>query len=70
MGGLFSTPKPPPPPALPTINRPDPEEEERKRRLEALMRRRRGRAGTILTSARGALIPNDLRIRRKSLLGE
>lgn len=70
MGGLFSTPKPPPPLALPAITTPDPEEEERKRRLEALARRRRGRAGTILTSARGALIPTRQTVRRKSLLGE
>ena len=68
MGGLFSAPKPPPPPPPPPL--PDPEEENRKRRLEALERRRRGRAGTIATSARGLLRLRDESPRRKSLLGE
>jgi len=49
---------------------PDPGEEDRKRRLEALNRRRRGRAGTIVTSARGLLRLSDEAPRRKSLLGE
>jgi hypothetical protein len=68
MAALFSAPKPqplPPPPPLP-----DPAEDERRRRREALERRRRGRAGTIATSARGLLRLNDEAPRRKSLLGE
>ncbi len=68
MGGFFSTPKPPPPPPLPPP--PDPGEEERKRRLEMLDRRRRGRAGTILTSPRGLLRDADASPRGKTLLGE
>ncbi len=58
MGGLFSAPSPaplPPPPSPPA----DPAEDERKRRLEAIDRRRRGRAGTIATSERGVLAPED-----------
>lgn len=71
MGGLFSPPSPPsPPPPLPVI---DDGAGETKRRLEAIARRRRGRSGTIVTSARGvrglltaaAAVP-----KRKSLLGE
>ncbi len=56
MSGLFGSPppSPPPPPApLPVLEAPDPDEEKRKARLEALRRRRRGRQGTIRTSARG-----------------
>ncbi|NQV83447.1 MAG: hypothetical protein HQ494_06455 [Rhodospirillales bacterium] len=69
MGGLFSAPKPPPPPPpLPSL--PDPAEEEKKRRLESIERRRRDRAGTITTSARGLLELSDNAPRRKSLLGE
>lgn len=53
MGGFFSAPSAPPlsppPPAT------DPAEDERERRLEAIERRRRGRAGTIVTSERGVL---------------
>lgn len=68
MGGFFSAPKPPPPP--PPLPLPDTEEEDRKRRVEAIERRRRGRAGTIATSARGLLRLGDDVPRRKSLLGE
>jgi hypothetical protein len=69
MGGFFSAPKPPPPPPPPP-SLPDPAEEEKKRCLEALGRRRRGRSGTIATSARGLLELSDNTSRRKSLLGE
>jgi len=68
MGGFFSAPKPPPIPTPPPL--PDPEEEDRKRRIDSLERRRRGRAGTIATSARGLLRLGDDVPRRKSLLGE
>ncbi len=65
MGSFFRSPSPPPPlPALPT---PDPEEAARKERLAALERRRRGRAGTIITSERGVLRPP---IEGKRLLGD
>lgn len=71
MGGFFSAPKlppspPPPPPA------PDPDEEARKRRLEMIERRRRGRAGTVVTSERGFLAPGSSISAqpRKNLLGE
>lgn len=69
MGGLFSVPKPPPPPPSPPPL-PDPAEEEKKRRLATLDRQRRGRGGTIATSARGLLGLADETPRRKSLLGE
>jgi len=49
---------------------PAPEEDTRKLRLEAIERRRRGRAGTIATSARGLFGLNDPAPGRKSLLGE
>lgn len=57
MGSLFGGSSPPPPPPLVTFAGPDPEEEARKERLRALERRRRGRAGTVLTSERGILRP-------------
>lgn len=54
MGGIFSAPKVPPPPPPPPPP-PEPEDEDRKRRVENLERQRRGRAGLIVTSARGLL---------------
>lgn len=39
-------------------------------RAKKILKRRRGRAGTITTSFRGVLSPNDLSPRRKTLLGE
>ncbi len=39
-------------------------------RTENLLKRSRGRTGTILTSFTGILEPNDVRPSRKSLLGE
>lgn len=39
-------------------------------RVENLLRRNRGRSGTILTGFRGILSPNELVPRRKTLLGE
>ncbi len=70
MGGFFSAPKLPPPPT--PAPQPDPGEEERKRRLEMIERRRRGRAGTVVTSERGFLASSDARQLRphKNLLGE
>ena len=67
MGGLFSTPKPPAPAPLPVDNS---EEEERKKRLEAIERRRRGRAGTIETSASGLSSHGYSAAPKKKLLGE
>jgi hypothetical protein len=46
------------------------EEETRKRRVETAAKQRSGRAGTIVTSARGLLVPTDWTPQRKSLLGE
>lgn len=74
MSGLFGSPSPPPPAPPPVLEAPDPDEEKRKARLEALRRRRRGRLGTIRTSARGLPSgltgrPND-GSRGKTLLGE
>ena len=69
MGGIFSAPKPPPPP-VPLPAPPDPEIEARKQRLEALDRRRRGRDGTIETSARGVLSESAVPAAKKTLFGE
>lgn len=68
MGNIFSPPRAP----KPTVAKPttDIEEEDRKRRLDALARVRRGRAGTIATSARGLLVSANVSGERKSLLGE
>jgi len=63
MGGMFSAPPPPPPPPLP-----EPAEDPAVARRTLAGRRRRGRAGTIVTSDRGILRPSTGR--RKSLLGE
>ena len=74
MSGLFGSSSPPPPPPPPVLEAPDPGEEKRKARLEALRRRRRGRLGTIHTTARG--LSNGLAGQRtggsrgKKLLGE
>ena len=46
------------------------QEEARKRPVEAAPQQRSGRAGTIVTSARGLLVPIDWTPQRKSLLGE
>jgi len=74
MGGLFSPPSPPAPPPLAAL---DDGDDEAKRRLDALARRRRGRAGTIATSARGVTMASRSLLsggavaqKRKSLLGE
>lgn len=66
MGSFFGSSSPPPPPPLPALPGPDPDEEARKERLAALERRRRGRAGTIVTSERGVLRPP---VEGKRLLG-
>jgi len=68
MGSIFSTPKTPAPVVSPPL--PDPEDEERERRLKALERRRRGRAGLITTSPRGALGRSDQATTGKTLLGD
>ena len=73
MGSLFSSPAPPPPPPPPPPTVDTHEEDERQRRLELLDRRRRGRAGTVLTSTRGLLAPGAAAtpvVGGKSLLGE
>jgi hypothetical protein len=71
MGGLIRAPKPPAPPPLPepapmpAAAAPPPPDTP----AQAQVRSRRGLAGTIATSARGAL---DLAVplSRKTLLGE
>lgn len=68
MGGLFSAPEPPAP--APPEPAKDPEAEARKKRLEEIDRRRRGRAGTIATSARGLLSPRDGGGETKTLFGD
>lgn len=72
MGGILSSPKPP---ALPPQPEPAPdtgEADAAKARLETLERRRRGRAGTILTSERGLvrLLDDAPATHNKTLLGE
>lgn len=69
MGAIFNPPDPSPP-QLPTLAQPDPDAESRKARLEALMRRRRGRGGTIRTSLRGVLQPRNSASATKTRLGE
>lgn len=70
MGSLFRAPKAPPPPPLPVLETPDPEADARKARLEALNRRRRGRAGTIITGRKGILRADARKRSGKHLLGE
>jgi hypothetical protein len=75
MGGLMkavapSTPKAAAPSSFTSTTATDTAEAERTRRLEALARQRAGRAGTIVTSARGLLVPTEAAPQRKSLLGE
>ena len=68
MAGLFSAPKMPPPPA--PVSKDNTAEEDRKKRLDAIERRRRGRAGTIETSARGLGSSGGWVQPKKKLLGE
>ncbi|MBP5858459.1 hypothetical protein KAJ83_15670 [Marivibrio halodurans] len=82
MGGIFSSPEPPAPaPASAPSSEPapldldaetndDPEESAREARLESIARRRRGRTGTIKTSATGALAPIPGAQAGKTKLGE
>jgi hypothetical protein len=70
MGSLFGAPKAPPPPPLPKLETPDPDADARQARLDALKRRRRGRAGTIVTGRRGVLRPSNKQRAGKRLLGE
>ncbi len=70
MGSLFRAPKAPPPPPPPVLDTPDPEADARKARLEALIRRRRGRAGTIITGRKGILRADTRNQSGKQLLGE
>lgn len=52
-----------------TTTEPDAAEVE-KERAENVLRRSRGALGTVLTSFRGILKPNQSDVQRKSLLGE
>lgn len=70
MGSLFRAPKAPPPPPPPKLDVPDPDAEARKARLDSLKRRRRGRAGTIVTGRRGILRASGKQRSGKRLLGE
>ena len=67
MGGIMHTPSPPPTPQ-PTM--PEPARSQEEDRLDALERRRRGRAGTILTTDRGLMKPTINSNGTKDLLGE
>lgn len=73
MGALFGSSVP----SAPLVTAYDPEAERREleareaeERVTALARRRRGRAGTVATSARGILGPGRFAVARRSLLGE
>ncbi len=73
MGGMFSSPKPTAPPPLPDpkIEEDKLDAEEREARLDDIKRRRRGRAGTVNTSWKGAqLQQNPGESSGKELLGE
>jgi hypothetical protein len=81
MGGLINPSKPKSTAAVVASATPAPaetaaaaaaktEQETRQRRVEAVQKQRSGRAGTIVTSARGLLVPIDWTPQRKSLLGE
>lgn len=64
MGGTSSAPPPAPAPVDNSA------EEEKQARVEALERRRRGRSGTIHTSARGLIRKKEDQSQKKTLLGE
>lgn len=75
MAALFTTPKAPRAPE--PVREPEPIDGEaaaraaaQAEREKALLRRLRGRAGTIATSPRGILREGPLAPRRRSLLGE
>lgn len=70
MAALFGSPSAPKPAPLPALPAPEPDDEKRKARLEALRRRRRGRLGTIHTSARGLSRDRSPGQLGKTLLGE
>lgn len=73
MASLFGSPRPPAPRAqspapLPSVAQTaDTATEKTKDRLN---QKRRGRSGTIATSFRGVLLPQETLSRRKRLLGE
>ena len=83
MGSVTSRPKAPQPIAQPSIiytptpaqpetvtpTEPSPEEIS-KTRVENILRRSRSALGTVFTSFRGVLSPNNSIPQRKSLLGE
>lgn len=46
------------------------DQESSEARAKNILKRRRGRSGTINTSFRGVLTPSDLSVSRKTLLGE
>jgi hypothetical protein len=60
----------PPPVAMPAEpDKPDPEAQASETRVQNLLRRRRGRAGTVETSWRGVLEQSPAAPSRKNLLG-
>ncbi len=69
MASLFSSPSAPPAPYTEPAPTADPDAEAREARLGAMERRRRGRAGTVVTSERG-LLASDGNLAGKTLLGE
>lgn len=69
MGGILSAPSAPPVYA-PLPNETPAPSDDTQARIDELDRRRRGRAGTVLTSDRGLLRANETATQKKSLLGE
>lgn len=63
-------PLPPPPPVVEARPEKTEAEIEAKARTQSLLRRSRGRFGTVLTGFRGFLNPVDGNDNRKTLLGE
>lgn len=61
---------PPPPSSSPPSETPDTPSDPSEARAESLLRRDRGRFGTVLTSFRGLLSPANPTGGRKTLLGE
>jgi hypothetical protein len=71
MSGIFSKPKmPPPPPPIEMPQAPRVDEMQIDRERGDMMRRRRGRAATVLTSDAGAGDLGGGSVATKSLLGQ
>jgi|GEM_PF-2366179 len=70
MASLFGAPKPLPPRVLPAPPPPPSPAAATAKEEKRKSQTRRGRGGTIATSFRGVLLPQDTLPSRKRLLGE